>query len=112
MASTQNSDSGLEEQRVAACDQPYIFPSHTDSHKSICGRVGWEAGEQSGTGEGERVLERDRLVDDCCCAGYIHEFDAVIPPVQVGAAVSNSTHDLSTSEISDQYDVLQSQCAG
>ena len=52
------------------------------------------------------------MVDDCCGAGYIYEFDAVVSPVQAGVAVSESTYDVSTSEVSKQYEVLQSQCAG
>ena len=50
------------------------------------------------------------MVDGCCGAGYIHKLDAVVPPVQAGVAVSESTYDVSTSEVSEQYDVLQSQC--
>ena len=50
-------------------------------------------------------------MDDCCGAGYVHEFDAVLPPVQAGVAISKSTYDVSTSEVSEQYDILQSQCA-
>ena len=52
------------------------------------------------------------MVDDCCGAGYIHEFDAVVRSVQAGVAVSKSNHDQSTSEVSEQYDILQSQRAG
>lgn len=51
------------------------------------------------------------MVDDCCGAGNIYELDAVLPPVQVGVAVSKSTHDVSTPEVSEQHDLLQSQCA-
>lgn len=51
------------------------------------------------------------MVDDCCGAGHVYEFDAVLPPVQAGVAVSKSTHHVSTPEVSEQHDLLQSQCA-
>ena len=46
------------------------------------------------------------MVDGCRGAGYIYEFDAVVPPVQAGVAVSEPTYNVSTSQISEQYDIL------
>ena len=51
-------------------------------------------------------------MDDRCGTGYVHEFDAVVPPVQAGIAVSKSTYNVSAPEVSEQYDILQSQRAG
>ncbi len=41
------------------------------------------------------------MVDDGCGAGYIYELDAVVPPVQASVAVSESTNDISTPEVSE-----------
>lgn len=46
------------------------------------------------------------MVDDCCGAGNVHEFDAFIPSVQVGLAVPEPTDDVSAFEIFEQYDLL------
>ena len=46
------------------------------------------------------------MVDDCCGAGYVYEFDAFIPSVQVGLAVPEPTDDVSALEIFEQYDLL------
>ena len=46
------------------------------------------------------------MVDDCCGAGYVYEFDAFIPSVQVGFAIPEPTDDVSAFEIFEQYDLL------
>ena len=106
MAAVKDCHTGLEEQGVKAIDKPFLLPGSTDFDQSICGGAGWEAGQQSRTREGEGVFQRYRLVDDGCGAGYVYEFDAFIPSVQVGLAVPEPTDDVSAFEIFEQYDIL------
>ena len=106
MAAVKDCYTRVEEQGVKAIDKPFFLLGSTDFDQSICGGTGREAGQQSGAREGERVLQRYHLVDDCCGAGYVYEFDAFIPSVQVGLAVPDPTHNVSSFEISEQYDLL------
>ena len=94
MEVTQNSDTRLEKQRIATRHQPQFLSRHTDADKFICGRAGWKTRQQSGTGEGKGIFQRDSVVDDCCGAGHIYKFDAFVPPVQAGVAVSESTYNV------------------
>lgn len=106
MAVVEDCYTRVEEQGVKAVDKPLFLPGSTDFDQSICGRAGREAGQQSGARERKRVLQRYCVVDDCCGACYVYEFDAFVPSVQIGLAVPDPTDDLSALEIFEQYDLL------
>ena len=106
MAAVKDCHTGVEEQGVEAIDKPFLLPRRTDFDQSLCGGAGREAGQQSGTREGEGVFQGYRVVDDRCGAGNIYKLDAFIPSVQIGLAVPEPTDDVSAFEIFDQYDLL------
>ena len=106
MAAVKDCHTRVEKQGIKAIDKPFPLPGSTDFDQSICGGAGREAGQQSGAREGEGVFQRYCVVDDSCGAGYVHEFDAFIPSVQVGPAVPDSTDDVSAFKILEQYDFL------
>ena len=112
MAVVKDCHTRVEEQGVKALDKPFLLPGSTNFDQSIRGGAGRKAGQQSGAREGKGILQRYRVVDDCCGAGYVYEFDAFVPSVQVGPAVPEPPHDVSAFEIFEQYDLLQSECAG
>ena len=106
MAAVKDCHTRVEEQGVKAVDKPFLLPGSTDFDQSICGGAGRQAGQQSGARQGKGVFQGYRVVDDCCGAGYVYEFDAFIPSVQVGLAVPEPTDDVSAFEIFEQYDLL------
>ena len=112
MAVVEDCNTRVEEQGTEALDQSQLFSSDTDTHKSLCCGAGWQAGQQSCSREGEGLFEGDCVVDDCCSAGNIHQFDAVVSPMQASASISQSTYDVPTYEIPLQHDLLQSIRAG
>ena len=106
METVKNCYTRVEEQGVKAVDKPFLLPGCADFDQSICCRAGREAGQQSGAREGKGVFQGYPVVDDCCGAGYVYEFDAFIPSVQVGLAVPEPTYDVFAFEIFEQYDLL------
>ena len=96
----------MEEQGAKTFDKPLLLSSDTDFNQSVCGGARREAGQQSGTRQGKRILQGYRVVDDRCGAGHVYEFDAFVSSVQIGFAVPKSTYDISAFEILEQYDIL------
>ena len=106
MAAFKDCYTRMEEQGVKAFDKPFLLLGSPDFDQSVRRRAGREIGQQSGAREGERVFQRYRVVDDCCGARYVYEFNAFIPSVQVGLAVPEPTYDVFAFAISEQYDIL------
>ena len=112
MEAPEDSDTRVEEQGVTSGHQSQLLLGGTDAHQSVCCRIRWKAGQQSGSREGERILQRHRVVDDSRSTSHIHKLYAVVSSMQTGAAVSEPAHDISTHEIPFEYDLLQPLSVG
>ena len=65
----------VEEHRDQAAGKLLSVSRAEDANQSLCGRVGWSAGEQSCKRQGQSLCEGSGMVDDCSGASNIHEFD-------------------------------------